>query len=179
MSDTITSSISIINNLFSKMGPKRSLRDYKLPFTGHHLVYPDPVEEAICYTLAPFLLCCIIHHIIKSVAGYVRRRKLRKREYDILNTNQDGSSLLKVERRWRWTRWYRAPAAGFRNTMELRTLSASWVSVSNYAELCWTLLYCAIVLVPTFYLSYGGNCKCLLRLGEAELMRRWKARREE
>ena len=179
MADNITSSISIINNLFSKMGPKRSLRDYKLPFTGHHLVYPDPVEEAICYTLAPFLLCCIIHHIIKSVAGHVRRRKLRKREYDVLSTNEDGNGPMEVKRKWRWTRWYRAPATGFRNTMELRTLPASWVSVSNYAELCWTLLYCAIVLVPTFYLSYGGNCKPCLTMVKIELICRWEARREE
>jgi len=160
MSGAIASSISIINNLFSKMGPKRNLRDYKLPFTGHYLVYPDPVEEAICYTLAPFLLCCITHHIIKSVAGSVRRRRLRKREYDLINANEDGTTPLEVKRRnWKWTRWYRAPATGFRNIMELRTLPASWVSVSNYAELCWTLLYCAIVLVPTFYLSYGENCE--------------------
>jgi hypothetical protein len=26
-------------------------------------------------------------------------------------------------------------------------------------ELCWTVVYCAIVLVPTFYLSYGDDCK--------------------
>lgn len=167
MSGTISSSITVINNIFSKMGPRRSLRDYKLPFTGHHLIYPDPVEEAICYTLAPFLLCCIIHHIIKSVAGYARRRKLRKRKYEIINTDEDARRPQDVQRgNWRWTRWYRAPMTGLRNTMELRTLPASWVSVSNHAELCWTVLYCAIVLVPTFYLTYGENCKlCSLPAG--------------
>jgi hypothetical protein len=157
MSTTISSGLLVINNLISKMGPKRSLRDYKLPFTGHHLIYPDPVEEAICYTLAPFLLCCIIHHIIKSTSRCIRRRKLRKREYDSINPNDTQAGY--TSGKWRWTRWYRAPMTGFRNTMELRTLPASWVSVSNYAELCWTILYCAIVLVPTFYLSYGENCK--------------------
>jgi hypothetical protein len=160
MSESIISSIAVINNLFSKIGSRRSLRDYKLPFTGHYLVYPDPVEEAICYTLAPFLLCCIIHHIIKSANGYLRRRKLRKRVYNAINTDEDGSQSREAKRgNWRWTRWYRAPATALRNTMELRTLPASWVSVSNYAELCWTILYCAIVLVPTFYLSYGEGCK--------------------
>lgn len=181
MSNTITSSVSMINKLFSKVGPKRSLRDYKLPFTGHHLIYPDPVEEAICYTLAPFLLCCIIHHIIKSVTGYARRRKLRKREYDIISTDEDGRRLREQEGKtnWRWTRWYRAPMTGFRNAMELRTLPASWISVSNYAELCWTLLYCAIVLVPTFYLSYGENCKCDNLSNGMRLMYRWEARLEK
>jgi hypothetical protein len=160
MSVTISSTQSVIDKLIQMMGSKRSLRDYKLPFTGHHLIYPDPVEEAICYTLAPFLLCCTIHHIIKSTGKYARRRKISKRKYDLIESSDTNQVRNQVTRKgWKWRRWYRAPLTGLRNTMELRTLPASWVSVSNYAELCWTIVYCAIVLVPTFYLSSGKHCK--------------------
>jgi hypothetical protein len=157
----MSTSVSMIENLIKMSGIRqRSLRDWKLPFTGHHLIYPDPVEQAIAYTFAPFLLCCILYHLIQSTAKRIRRRKSRNttRGYDALNTD-DANRARHAGQRRRWTRWYRAPMTGLRNIMELRTLPASWVSVSNYAELCWTVVYCAIVLVPTFYLSYGDDCK--------------------
>jgi hypothetical protein len=164
----ISTTSSLIETLIKMSGIRqRSLRDWKLPFTGHHLIYPDPVEQAIIYTFAPFLLCCTAHHIIKGITnrikkGVSRNTSSRSNGYDRLDTDSDVNSEGVEQggrRKQRWTRWYRAPMTGVRNTMELRTLPASWVSVSNYAELCWTLLYCAIVLVPTFYLSYGEYCK--------------------
>lgn len=130
----------------------RGLRDWKLPFTGHHLVYPDPTEEAICYTLAPFLLCVVLHHLVTLTTRWIRRRTNRRRRgYQSLDRSRGGVSR---GQRSRWTRWYPALMTGIRNQMELKTLPASWVSVSNYVELAWTVIFCAIVIVPTMYLSY-------------------------
>lgn len=152
---------AIIVDLFSAMVNKtgRSLRDWKLPFTGHHLIYWDPTEEAICYTLAPFLACVILHHLIRLTGRCLARWKRGKssRSRGAYQSIGDGSSSGLAERHTRGSRWmttYPAAITAVRNQMELKTLPASWISVSNYVELAWTLIYCAIVLVPTFYLSY-------------------------
>lgn len=129
----------------------RGLRDWRLPFTGHYLVYPDPTEKAICYTLAPFLFCVILHHLITLASRRIRRRKTSRTGYQSLRSSEDGAGRRRGSR---WTRWYPAMMTGLRNQMELKTLPASWVSVSNYVELAWTLTFCAIVIVPTMYMSY-------------------------
>lgn len=149
--------IQYLASMTTKVG--RGLRDWKLPFTGHHLVYPDPTEEAICYTLAPFLVCVVLHHLVTLTTRWIRRCRNQRKGYQ--SPRESGSSVSRG-RRSRWTRWYPAMMTGLRNQMELKTLPASWVSVSNYVELAWTLIFCAIVIVPTMYMSYTpAYCKLL------------------
>lgn len=149
--------VEYIASMTSKVG--RGLRDWKLPFTGHHLVYPDPTEEAICYTLAPFLLCVVLHHLVTLTLRWIRRRRNRSRGYQSVRGSGDITSR-RPGRGHRWTRWYPALMTGIRNQTELKTLPASWVSVSNYVELAWTVIFCAIVIVPTMYMSYTpAYCK--------------------
>jgi hypothetical protein len=161
MSNEILASSSIGIQYLASMAGKvsRGLRDWKLPFTGHHLVYPDATEEAICYTLAPFLLCVVLHHLISLTRRWIRRRKNIRKGYRRLEGVESGRRKGN-----RWTRWYPAIMTGLRNQMELKTLPASWMSVSNYVELAWTVVFCAIVIVPTMYLSYTPAYCELLRM---------------
>ena len=138
--------------------------------SGHWFIHPDTTSVYIYYSIAPFLTCIVIFHLSsvlsRAWSRWQRRRncsggqgqttkgtKRDREEYAQLGPNSDPRSTSTVMSSSKWSRWYLAPRTALRNTLALRTIPASMFSVSNYAELCWTTWYCAVILVPTFVVS--------------------------
>jgi hypothetical protein len=134
--------------------------------SGHWFIHPDTTSVYIYYSIAPFLTCIIIVHLSSALSRAWSKRQRRRNcsggqgqttkgtkrdgeEYAQLGSNSDTRSTTVSK----WSRWYLAPRTALRNTLALRSIPASMFSVSNYAELCWTIGYCAVILVPTFVVS--------------------------
>jgi hypothetical protein len=138
--------------------------------SGHWFIHPDTTSVYIYYSIAPFFTCIIIFHLSSVLSRAWSKRQRRRNcsggqgrttkgtkrdgeEYAQLGPNSDPRSTSTVMSSSKWSRWYLAPRTALRNTLALRSIPASMFSVSNYAELCWTIGYCAVILGPTFVVS--------------------------
>lgn len=142
--------------------------------SGHWWIHPSPTSIYIYYTIAPFFICITIFHVF-SVAKRIwrrwRKRRCRKQarigvpvpagkalyaplcdgdDPDNDDRRKSVQNSAKQQTTSIWQKCGLALRTAVRNGLSLRVISASMFSVSNYAELLWTLGYCATVLIPTF-----------------------------